>query len=63
MKNIKYFIGLDISADDFAASSITSPNNIIFSAQKYKNNIEGFNAFLEFRNDFPILPVITSEAK
>jgi len=59
MKNIKYFIGLDISADDFAASSITSPDNIIFSAQKYKNNIEGFNAFLEFLLSRKIEPTET----
>jgi len=36
MEKTKYFIGLDISADDFSASCITTPDNIIFSAQNFK---------------------------
>jgi len=59
MENIKYFIGLDISADDFAASSITSPDNIIFTAQKFQNNLNGFNEFYEFLLSKKIEPTET----
>ena len=46
MKTPKYFIGFDISADDFSASCITSPDNLVFSTQKFLNNIDGSNEFL-----------------
>ena len=46
MQTTKYFIGLDISADDFSASCITSPDNLVFSTQKFSNNIDGSNEFL-----------------
>lgn len=46
MKNIKYFIGLDISADDFSASCITNPDNLVFPIKKFSNNTDGFNEFL-----------------
>jgi transposase len=46
MKTAKYFIGFDISADDFSASCITSTDNPVFSTQKFLNNFDGFNQFL-----------------
>ena len=46
MQSTKYFLGIDISAGDFAASCITSPNNLVFSTQKFLNNIDGFNEFV-----------------
>ena len=45
MQTTKYFSGLDISADDFSASGITSPDNLVFTTQKFSNNIDGFNEF------------------
>lgn len=46
MQKTKYFIGIDISAKDFSASCITSPDNLVFSTQKLSNNIDGFNNLL-----------------
>ena len=46
MQTIKYFIGFDISADDFSASCITSPENLVFPTQKFSNGIDGSNEFL-----------------
>ncbi|MEG8947238.1 IS110 family transposase [Rosettibacter firmus] len=46
MHKTKYFIGIDISADDFSASCISSPDNIVFSTQKFSNNIDGAEEFL-----------------
>ena len=46
MQTTKYFIGFDISADDFSASCITSPDNLVFSTQKFSNNFDGFEEFV-----------------
>jgi len=46
MQSTKYFLGIDISADDFAASCITSPDNLVFSTQKFLNNIDGSTEFV-----------------
>jgi len=46
MQTTKYFIGFDISADDFSASCITSPDNLVFSTQKFLNNFDGFSGFV-----------------
>ena len=46
MQTKKYFIGFDISADDFSASCITSPDNPVFSTQKFLNNFDGFDEFI-----------------
>jgi transposase len=46
MQTTKYFIGFDISADDFSASCITSTDNLVFPTQKFSNNIDGSNEFL-----------------
>ena len=46
MQTTKYFIGFDISADDFSASCITSPDNFVFSTQKFTNNFDGYNKFV-----------------
>lgn len=59
MEKTKYFIGLDISADDFTASCITTPDNIIFSAQKFQNNLNGFNEFFDFLLSREIQPTET----
>ncbi len=45
MQKRKYFSGLDISAEDFSASCIISPDNLVFSTQKFPNNLDGFNNF------------------
>jgi len=59
MEKTKYFIGLDISADDFSASCITTPDNIIFSAQKFQNNLDGFSEFFAFLLSREIKPTET----
>jgi transposase len=46
MQTTKYFIGFDISAVDFSASCITGPDNLVFTTQKFSNNIDGSNEFL-----------------
>lgn len=46
MQTTKYFIGFDISADDFSASCITSPDNLVFSTQKFISSFDGFHEFL-----------------
>lgn len=46
MLTTKYFIGFDISADDFSAGCITSADNLAFPTQKFSNNIDGANEFL-----------------
>jgi len=45
MQKTKYFSGFDISADDFSASCITCPDNLVFQTQKFPNNLDGFNEF------------------
>lgn len=47
MKTKKYHIGFDISADDFSASCITTPDNLVFPTQKFLNNIDGYNNFIK----------------
>ena len=54
MQTTKYFIGFDISADDFSASCITSPDNLVFSTQKFQNNFDGFNEFLSLLSEHHI---------
>lgn len=56
MQTTKYFIGFDISADDFSASCITSPDNLVFSTQKFSNNIDGSNVFLSLLSKHNIKP-------
>jgi len=51
MQTTKYFIGFDISADDFSASCITSPDNLVFLTQKFQNNFDGFNEFLSLLSE------------
>ncbi len=46
MQTTKYFIGFDILADDFSASCITSPDHLVFSTQKFLNNIDGSNELI-----------------
>jgi len=50
MPATKYFIGLDISAEDFSASCITNPDNLVFSTQKFLNDFDGFNEFIFLLN-------------
>ncbi|MGE5796460.1 MAG: IS110 family transposase [Ignavibacteria bacterium] len=50
MQATKYFIGLDISAEDFSASCITNPDNHVFPIQKFQNNFDGFNEFISLLN-------------
>ena len=56
MQTIKYFIGFDISADDFTASCIISPDNPVFSTQKFSNNIDGTNELIELFDKNNIKP-------
>jgi len=54
MQSKKYFLGIDISADDFSASCINSPENLVFSTQKFLNNIDGSNKFLSLLSKYKI---------
>lgn len=59
------FIGIDMSADDFAACCITSPNIIIFSPQKFNNSFAGmerFSKIVEEHNIVPLETIICMEA-
>jgi transposase len=56
MQTTKYFIGFDISADDFSASCITSPDNLVFSTQKFLNNFDGFSGFVSLLSKHNIQP-------
>lgn len=56
MQSTKYFIGFDISADDFSASCITSPDNLVFSTQKFLNNFDGFSGFISLLSKHNIQP-------
>jgi len=56
MQTTKYFIGFDISADDFSASCITSPDNLVFSTQKFLNNFDGFSSFVSLLSKHNIQP-------
>jgi transposase len=51
MQATKYFIGIDISAEDFSASCITNPDNLVFSTQKFLNSIDGFNEFVSLLSE------------
>lgn len=46
MNNISNFVGIDISADNFSAAGINTPEEEIFSVEKLSNDIDGFNKFL-----------------
>jgi transposase len=54
MQRTNYYIGIDISADDFSASCITSPDNLVFSTQKFSNNIDGSTEFVSLLSNHNI---------
>jgi transposase len=56
MQQTKYFIGFDISADDFSASCIIGPDNLVFSTQKFLNNFDGFSGFIATLSKHNIQP-------
>lgn len=56
MQTTKYFVGFDISADDFSASCITSPDDLVFSTQKFSNDIDGSNEFVSLLSKNNIKP-------
>ena len=47
MQKTKYFIGFDISAKDFSASCISNPDNFVFQTQKFQNNNDGLEKFVD----------------
>jgi len=49
-------IGIDMSADDFAACGITSPDSIIFNPQKFNNSFEGMERFFKVIEEHKIAP-------
>ena len=51
MQKKKYFIGFDISAEDFSASCITSPDNLVFRTQKFSNAFDGYNQFISLLSE------------
>ena len=60
-----HFIGIDISADNFAASIFSSVNKPIISEEGFDNNPSGFETFLSWLDKHGILPeysVICMEA-
>lgn len=42
MQRTKYFLGIDISADTFSASTISDPENVVFFVDDILNSFEGF---------------------
>jgi transposase len=48
MSNIKYFIGLDIACDDFAASIYQSPETPAITKEAITNNPDGFNMLISW---------------
>jgi transposase len=60
MATEKYFLGIDISAEDFSASCIISPDTAVFSTQKFSNNFNGFNELLSllYKHDIKQMEVI-----
>jgi transposase len=49
-------IGIDMSADDFAACGIKSPDSIIFNPQKFNNSFEGMESFSRVLEEYKIAP-------
>lgn len=45
MKPVKFYVGIDIAKDDFAASIITAPGSPLLSFTEISNNISGFEQF------------------
>jgi len=45
MKKPKFYIGIDISKDDFAASILTNPNSPVLSKIEIQNDVSGFELF------------------
>lgn len=52
----KYIIGCDISADDFAASCIDTPDSVIFEPIKFLNDFDGFDNFIQHLVEYNINP-------
>ena len=44
MQRTKYFLGVDISADSFSASTISDPENVVFFVDDISNTFEGFES-------------------
>lgn len=59
MKRVKYYLGIDISAESFSASCINNPDNIIFTKKDFSNNIDGFDEFNDFLSENNINPAET----
>ena len=47
MQRTNYFIGFDVSADSFSASTISNPENVIFSMDEISNTYDGFEQLNE----------------
>jgi transposase len=45
MEKKNYFIGIDISAEDFSACCIADPDNVLIPSEKYSNQIDGYLQF------------------
>lgn len=60
MQTSKYYIGFDISAEDFCACCISSPDQIVFPAQKFQNNLDGITDFLAFLTEQKITNLETT---
>jgi transposase len=54
MQRTNYYIGIDISAEQFSASCITDPDNLVFPTDKFQNSFEGFVNFLSVVNKHKI---------
>lgn len=50
MNKIHYFIGIDISADNFTASIFTLPTDPIQTHESFTNSTEGFQEFEQWLN-------------
>lgn len=51
MKEVKYFIGVDIGSETFVVSVCTDPYNLIFKATAWHNSSEGYDKFLSWLKD------------
>jgi hypothetical protein len=56
MEKSKFFIGLDVSCDDFAASIYETPGKKIITKEAIENSPDSFNVFVNWLKEHNIYP-------